>query len=44
MEEEIFVHVSDVKSKKVLHEGQKVRFEIENTSKGLRATKVEVIE
>jgi len=44
MEKEVFVHLSDVKSKDVLHEGQKVRFDIENTPKGPRAVNVEVVE
>lgn len=44
MEKEVFVHLSDVKSKEALHEGQKVKFDIENTPKGPRAVNVEVVE
>ena len=45
--EEYFVHFSNIesdKSYKTLKEGQKVKFDLESTQKGIQAVNVEVIE
>ncbi len=44
MDKDIFVHQSDVKGNKPLMVGQKVKFEIQEESRGPKAINVEVIE
>ncbi|ATU20490.1 cold-shock protein [Bifidobacterium choerinum] len=43
--DDVFVHYSAIQSEgfRTLHEGDAVEFELEDTPKGLRATKVSVI-
>jgi CspA family cold shock protein len=43
-DDDIFVHVSEIGGLFELREGQHVEFEVENTPKGLRAVKVNVVE
>jgi CspA family cold shock protein len=43
MENNVFVHESDVQSGAPLAEGQKVKFDIEEGDRGLKAVNVEVI-
>lgn len=44
--EDVFIHFSDIQMEgyKVLNEGQKVEFELENGEKGLKATNIIAIE
>ena len=44
VEKDIFVHLSDVKNHIPLKAGQKVRFDIKEEPRGLKAINVEVIE
>ena len=44
MDKEIFVHQSEVKGDKPLKEGQKVKFDMKEESRGPKAVNVEVIE
>jgi CspA family cold shock protein len=39
-DEDVFVHVSDLKDRESLREGEKVEFDIESTYKGPRAVNV----
>lgn len=41
--EDIFVHISDASGESVLHEGQRVAYDVEIGDKGLRAVKVTVL-
>ena len=42
-EDDVFVHNSEIKNGNTLQEGERVRFDIENTPKGPRATNLEII-
>jgi len=42
-EDEVFVHNSEIKNGNTLQEGERVRFDIENTPKGPRAKNLEII-
>ncbi len=44
MDKDIFVHHESLKNRRSLREGEKVRFEIQETEKGPKAIDVEVIE
>jgi len=44
MDKDIFVHISEVKGGKPLKEGQKVKFDVKEESRGPKAVNVEVIE
>jgi CspA family cold shock protein len=43
-DKDIFVHESEVKGGRPLREGQKVKFEVREEPKGLKAVNVEVVE
>ncbi|MBS3773375.1 MAG: cold shock domain-containing protein [Candidatus Thermoplasmatota archaeon] len=44
LDEDVFVHLSDVNSGMPLKEGQKVTFEIEEESQGPKAVNVDIVE
>ncbi len=44
VDEDVFVHESDVKSRMPLSEGQKVSFELKEEPRGPKAVNVEIIE
>ena len=44
VEDDVFVHESEVRSQGRLSEGQRVSFELENAPRGPKAVNVEVIE
>lgn len=41
--DEVFVHHSEIKNGDTLQEGERVRFDIEDTPKGPRATNLEIL-
>lgn len=41
--DKIFIHITAVSNRKYLHLGDKIRFDIEKTDRGLRAKNVEIV-